>query len=161
MNKEINEFVDGKVKSLFTKQAAIEFVYDEDESCWVIQQLDSSKKGEGKEIIKAFVNKVGSNQKVELSSILEEKTCGRLFQLGILDFVYKNQKPVTVSSEGILKTLKIVRVARGGGLTIEKVVVEPVDPSIRDDEIIGLPYQNIGKEIPYLQNIEIKVVGRT
>ena len=159
MNPEVQEFSVGQVQHIYTKYAELEYYHDPETGFWELQQLDSDKPGEGKKLIRAFVNKIGPGQPIKLMAILEKETRRRLSQLGVFKFVHENQQTVNISTEATLKTLKIVRVHRGGGIRIDKVTVVPSDPS--EEEIESLAKSSYSIDDPDSPYAEIYATGST
>lgn len=129
----------GKIEYLTSESAEIRYFFNRRDNCWILEDLGSDKPGEGQQIIRSFVDKVGKDQKIKATSIIEKETIKRLSELGILAHADREKKTLSFSPHSrVLDTLKIVRVLRGGGIKIDKVLIIPLeDPSQEDIEALG------------------------
>ncbi|MFC1653490.1 hypothetical protein ACFL1M_01435 [Patescibacteria group bacterium] len=100
-----------------------------------ISQIKSNKPGEGKKIVSEFISIVGSGKKIN-GSVIEPDSVDKLRQSGILAEVESTQKSAEIP-ENITKDLKAIRLLRGGGLKVDKVVVSPIPESDEDEGVGG------------------------
>ncbi|MBU0998245.1 hypothetical protein KJ570_01850 [Patescibacteria group bacterium] len=138
---------DNKFKALSNEWAGVDYFFDDKNNEWVIQEIESKKQGEGKKVIKEFTNRIGKDQKVKVIAIIEPDSRQRLEDLGILDFVEKNKQAVEITTPGVFKSFKMTRLLSGGGLNVDKIVVSPAGPEIKEDLEIDLKYQKVSIEI--------------
>lgn len=134
-----HEFEHNEIKSfkfIDKEGAGMQYVAGEEPGTWHIEELESRIPGGGKAVIEEFVKTVGKNQRIT-ASIIEEETNDRLNELGILSHVEHTGEALELTNDATLKTLKIVRVFRGGGITVERVVISPNQYENDDYDIHG------------------------
>lgn len=86
-------------------------------------RLHSWVEGGGKAMVAKMIEMLPPGMQVEVDCVIEVKTIEKLIKLGYFDQVINTEKPVYVD-EVDLHDLKIVRVLEGGGLNVERVVVQ-------------------------------------
>lgn len=124
--------VNGKLHELFTDEGNLKYYYNVDDKTWVVEEMHSNTKGGGKKLIGILVNKLGPGKKVLLECVIEKETRKRLQEVGVFNFVEGQEKKVVINyNPALFKTLKIARVAQGGGLKIERAEFEYMPEEIK------------------------------
>ena len=98
--------------------------------------------GVGKRYARKIVEILGRGTPIELTEVIEINTLEKLHELGILNKVRETKKKVTISETNVLEALKMVRVLKGGGIKINKVIIE-YDSEIDYFEENKLNYVNV------------------
>jgi hypothetical protein len=104
----------------------------EDCICTMVR-LQSWVKGGGKAMVAKMKEMLPPDTLVEIDCVIEVETIEKLIKLGYFDQVIETENPLDVL-ETDFHDLKIVRVLEGGGLTVERVVVQ-VRSGMSDDRL--------------------------
>ena len=119
------------LKVLDEEEGFLEYYRSSFGEWWNLNELHSNVAGGGKNLVKAFVDKIGKGQKVQVP-VIEKETVKRLIDLGIyVDFIRRSCENIDlVADSTICDSLKMVRVLRSGGLLVTKVLLT----KLNDDE---------------------------
>lgn len=128
----------GETNVLSTEHGYLDYDWDEKNKRWNITDIKSKKKGEGKRLVKAFVDKVGLGQRVLGQAIIEPETRKALNDAGLLYDVVVERKPIEISDRELLKKLKIIKVFEGGGVKVEKLVIIPQEDGQIDNYFVNI-----------------------
>ena len=117
----------------------LEYYFSRERNAWILEELHSDISGGGKALIQAFCQKVGVGQKI-WSGIIEKETYETLIDRGTIPYFMSNDKrELILTNPEVLHCLKIVRVFQGGGLNIERFILEKCDTKNIVDAAHGYP----------------------
>ena len=129
------------------EQADLQYYYDKKNKCYVVEELESHKCGQGKKLVEAFIKAIGTGQLIKFQAIIEPETRKTLAEQGVLQYVEKMDKKMIFKNESLFKSLKITRMLLGGGANIEEMTLEPFPRNFNinpeENKTIGDPHRVI------------------
>lgn len=130
MLEQDNSSVEGPY---FIEEGGACLVYFFENGRYLIDEIRSKLPGGGKKTVKEFVRRIGKDQPVCTGVIIEPDTRAKLHELGLLTQVEKTHRSLELTDQNIFKELKVARVLAGGGIIVEKVVIEPFEEQFRNE----------------------------
>ncbi|MFA6603092.1 MAG: hypothetical protein WCT01_04810 [Candidatus Shapirobacteria bacterium] len=100
---------------------------------WLIDDIQSKKAGCGKKLVREMATRIGVDQPVYLTCVIEPNTRAALHHLGLLTKVEDSREALEFTDRNIIINLKMARVLTGGGVNVERVRIYPWADEARDD----------------------------
>ena len=145
MKRTIKE---GGYYSIALREAGLTYHFESGR--WSIDDITSYEKGQGKRVVSEFVRRVGHDQPVCTSPVVEPFTMAGLESFGLLSKAEQERKMIEVNP-AIYQNLKLVRVLEGGGIEVERFVIEPWGEEFMNNP----PYEIDG------HRVNVYIFGRT
>ncbi|MBX4206062.1 hypothetical protein KW795_02595 [Candidatus Microgenomates bacterium] len=98
-------------------------LYSTSENLYCLDFIYSKKEGNGSKLIQEFVKTVGDNKNIFVSCITESRTLFYLEQIGAMEYVEKLNKSLIIDDEELLNRIKIVRLLKAGGITVNNIKI--------------------------------------
>jgi hypothetical protein len=129
----------------------LDYHYDEEENVWHIDWIESREKGGGCRLITELVNKLGRDEKISASLVIEPETRDKLIKLGLHDKLLKSsENSMIITDHDILDKIKLVKTFQRGGVVVESLQMNKVNLKIVDQG-----------ELKDISTVQISILGRT
>ena len=120
----------------------MEFSFEKDPADRTICSIDyltSVNQGDGQNLIRQLIDRIGTNHLV-ICDILEEETRKTLSDKGFFSAMEQQDSGTTINIDRFLwGQLKLLRVLQGGGISIQEVVITRLTEDWRDRMVDGWP----------------------
>lgn len=107
------------------KNASLIYYFDEEEKCYIVEEISSFQSGQGKQLVRVFAEKIGPDKLIKFQAVIEESTIETLIRQGVLRYVENTNKKWETTNPALFRSLRITRVIMGGGLRVEKIIFSP------------------------------------